>query len=215
VVRRQLFVVGAFAMANTMSVIFINGCTSSGKTSIARKLQERLSGFWLTSGIDHAIAMAPLSMHHHPDGFSFDTDDRGEVRLNFGPLGWGLLLAHQRAAAAMSGGGAGVILDEVMVVPGLLDSWLTALAGHDVWMIGLHCDLPELERREIARGDRRIGQARGQFDLVHHGMRYDLELDTTNRSADDLASAIAHFIEASLGPVAFSVMTEMRAGKMH
>lgn len=198
-------------MGAHMSVIFLNGCTSSGKTSVARALQERLPGFWLTSGIDHAIAMAPLSLHHHPDGFYFDQDERQAVRLNFGPRGWGLLLAHQRAAAAMSAGGAGLILDEVLVVPGLLDAWISSLAGHDVWMVGLHCDLEELERRETVRGDRRPGQARGQFGEVHRGVRYDIELDTGVKSAEDAASEIALFIEAAMGPVAFSVMAEMRA----
>jgi chloramphenicol 3-O phosphotransferase len=204
-----------FSNGNHMSVIFLNGCTSSGKSSVARALQERLPGFWLTSGIDHAIAMAPQSMHHHPDGFYFDEDERQQVRLNFGPVGWGLLLAHQRASAAMSAGGAGLILDEVLVVPGLLDAWLTALAGHDVWMVGLHCELAELERRELARGDRRPGQARGQFGEVHRGVRYDMELDTGLKTVDEAADEIALFVEASMGPVAFSVMSEMRAGHRH
>lgn len=194
-----------------MSVIFLNGCTSAGKTSVARALQAQLPGLWLTSGIDHAIAMAPLSFHHHPNGFHFDEDGQGQVRLNFGPLGWGMLLAHQRAAAAIVSGGAGLILDEVLVVPGLLDTWLKALAGHDVWMIGLHCDLAELERREQVRGDRRTGQAAGQFGKVHAGIRYDLELDSTRTAPEDIATQIAHFIEASHGPQAFAVMKEMRA----
>jgi chloramphenicol 3-O phosphotransferase len=192
-----------------MSVIFLNGCTSAGKSSVARALQARLSGFWLTTGIDHAIAMAPASLHHHHDGFSFDIDESGEVRLNFGPLGWGLLLAHQRAAAGISAGGADLILDEVLVVPGLLDCWLNALAGQEVWMIGLHCDLPELERREQARGDRRIGQARGQYAKVHAGVHYDLELDTGLTSPQDAAGQIAGWI-ATRPPMAFDLMAQDR-----
>ncbi|HEY1933129.1 MAG TPA: hypothetical protein VGG99_14035 [Acetobacteraceae bacterium] len=40
-----------------------------------------------------------------------------------------------------------------------------------------------LEARERQRGDRSIGLARRQYDRVHKGMRYDLEVDTGTASA--------------------------------
>ena len=56
--------------------------------------------------------------------------------------------------------------------------WQEHLAGLDLFTVGVHCELAELERREKARGDRMIGQARRQFEHVHDEMRYDLEIDT-------------------------------------
>jgi chloramphenicol 3-O phosphotransferase len=49
----------------------------------------------------------------------------------------------------------------------------------DLRMVGLFASLAVLEARERARGDRQIGLARWQFDRVHQGIVYDLELDTT------------------------------------
>ena len=193
-----------------MTVIFINGCTSAGKSGLARALQVSLPGLWLATGIDHAIATAPPRLHHNPDGFWFDHDEEGLVRLSFGADGLALLAAHRRAVAAMCADGTGVILDEVLVFPGMLDSWLDALIGHEVWMVGIFCDLPELERREVARGDRRIGQARGQFAKVHIGVQYDIELDSTTRSAETLAQQVIESIADLAQPRAFDAMRQSR-----
>lgn len=81
-----------------MTMIFLNGCTSAGKTSIARALQAALDPPFLRYGIDDAFAMLPLHLHNHADGFFFDRDSRGLVRLNHGALGRTLLRAHRRVA---------------------------------------------------------------------------------------------------------------------
>ncbi len=173
-----------------MAVIFINGCTSAGKTSIARILQEMLDPPHLRLGIDDAFAMLPRKLHNHPDGFFFDTDDRGLVRLNHGPFGLAMLKAHARMVAALAAQGIGVIADEVVLEDDLRADWAQVLHGLDVFAVGVHCALPELERREMARGDRLIGQARGQMDLVHRGMNYALEIDSTNAAPEALAREI-------------------------
>jgi chloramphenicol 3-O phosphotransferase len=47
-----------------------------------------------------------------------------------------------------------------------------------------------IERREQARGDRTLGLARWQYDKVHAGMAYDLELDTSDATPEALAGQI-------------------------
>ena len=47
-----------------------------------------------------------------------------------------------------------------------------------------------VERREKARGDRTLGLARWQYDKVHGGMSYDLELDTSVATPEALAGLI-------------------------
>lgn len=177
-----------------MTVIVLNGCTSAGKTSIAIALQECLVAPHLRLGIDDAFAMLPRRLHDHPDGFFFDRDDRGLVRLKQGVFGEAVLLAHRRTAAEMAADGLDLILDEVLLDDATRHDWIARLPAADTVWVGIHCDLPELERRERERGDRILGQARGQFDLVHAGMRYDLEVDTTcvppARSAAVIADAL-------------------------
>ena len=176
-----------------MDVIFLNGCTSAGKSSIARLLQTRLATPHLRTGIDDAFALLPDHLHNHPEGFSFDRCEQGQVRLNFGPFGLATLKAHNRAAAAMARSGVPVILDEVILTDELRADWHACLQGLSVFFVGVHCDLEVLERREIARGDRVIGQARGQYEIVHRGLVYDLELDTT---LTETSACVAQILEA-------------------
>lgn len=42
-----------------MNVIFLNGPSSSGKTCLARELQEQLSDYYLYFGVDAFITMMP------------------------------------------------------------------------------------------------------------------------------------------------------------
>lgn len=173
-----------------MSVVFLNGCTSAGKSSIAKAVQAQLDRPFLRTGIDDAFAMLPAHLHNHPDGFFFDWNQSGLVRLNFGAFGLATLKSHIHAAAAIAQRGVDLILDEVILTADLRDAWVEHLNGLDVMLVGVRCDLQELERREIERGDRVIGQARGQYDIVHADMCYDIEIDTTRIATGDAAASI-------------------------
>ncbi|UYH55516.1 chloramphenicol phosphotransferase CPT family protein [Qipengyuania sp. SS22] len=179
-----------------MTLIFLNGATSSGKTTLARELQDRLDSPHLLTGIDDAFAMLPRHLHNHRDGFYFDRDRRQKVRLNFGEFGLATLKAHHRAVAAMAKSGIDLICDEVILTDKLRQDWMTVLAGLDVIFIGVHCSLNELQRRESARGDRVIGQAEGQIDVVHDGMAYDIQVKTTVLPAQGVADQIVREIAA-------------------
>jgi chloramphenicol 3-O phosphotransferase len=73
-----------------------------------------------------------------------------------------------------------LIFDHIIESKAWLDHLLQLLSEIDVFMVALHCSLPELERREIQRGNRRIGEARSDFQTVHSSMSYDLELNSEN-----------------------------------
>lgn len=179
-----------------MGIIFLNGCTSAGKSRIALALQELLPEPYLLTGIDDAFAMLPQRMHNHADGFFFDRNADGLIHLNFGTYGRATLKAHQAAAAATAGSGVNLILDEVVLSRDLMEGWRLALRDLKVFWVGILCDLAELERREIARGDRIPGQARGQFDIVHQHMQYDLEIDSTSRTPIDCARQIVEALRS-------------------
>lgn len=183
-----------------MSVIFLNGCTSAGKSSVAKSVQDQLSAPFLLTGIDDAFSMLPANLHNNPDGFIFDRDRDGRVRLNFGSFGLATLKAHIRSVAAIARTGMNLILDEVVLTDDLRKEWVEHLSGTDVMLVGVRCDLEELERREIERGDRVIGQARGQYDIVHADMCYDLEIDTTSITTKDAAKIVVEaFLQNSHG----------------
>lgn len=67
------------------------------------------------------------------------------------------------------------------------------LAKLDVFFVGVHCPLPELERREKERGDRRIGEARTDFETIHEFAEYDFEVSGTAPSDVNVSSVIARW----------------------
>jgi chloramphenicol 3-O phosphotransferase len=83
------------------------------------------------------------------------------------------------------------------------------LAPFDVFSVGVHCPLPELERRERHRGDRRLGDARRDFHAVHRFTEYDLGIDATQPLEDNVARLITAW-QARSRPTAFERMAAHR-----
>lgn len=73
--------------------------------------------------------------------------------------------------------------------PGI-DEYQTLLSSFDFYKVGVFASLETLEMRERQRGDRLIGLARWQFERVHSGMSYDLEVHTDRQSPAEIAEAI-------------------------
>ena len=57
--------------------------------------------------------------------------------------------------------------------------------------VGVRCDPKISVGREIARGDRVSGMAALQAEVVHTGVVYDIEVDTSHTESLDCARAIA------------------------
>jgi chloramphenicol 3-O phosphotransferase len=97
----------------------------------------------------------------------------------------------------MARAGAHVILDEVFLGGSASPQrWEDALASLPVLWVGVRCDREVAVARELARGDRTIGMAASQADLVHDGVRYDLEVDTSQAEALTVARVIAAQVRA-------------------
>ncbi|MGC5342377.1 chloramphenicol phosphotransferase CPT [Streptomyces sp. DT24] len=174
------------------TVIVLNGGSSSGKTGIARCLQAVLPEPWLALGTDTLVDAMPASMQASDAGIEFAPD--GEVVV--GPEFRTLEAAWIAGVAAMVHAGARIIVDEVFL--GGADSqrrWQEALRDLRVLWVGVRCDSAVATGREVARGDRIIGMAAAQADLVHQGVAYDLEVDTTRAESMECARAIAAHVE--------------------
>ena len=68
------------------------------------------------------------------------------------------------------------------------------LAGLTVLWVGVRCDPDIAAGREIARGDRVVGMAVSQAEIVHRGVGYDVEVDTSHTESLDCARAIAAYV---------------------
>lgn len=174
--------------AVTIRVIILNGGSSSGKSGIARCLQWVLPDPWLTLGVDTLIEAMPTSSPTSATGIEVAPD--GEVIV--GPEFRAVEAAWMTGIAAMARAGARVILDEVFLGGAASQNrWKNALAGLPMLWVGVRCDSAIAAGREIARGDRIIGMAAIQAELVHEGVTYDLEVDTSHAGALECARIIA------------------------
>ncbi|HEX8729513.1 MAG TPA: AAA family ATPase [Ktedonobacterales bacterium] len=169
-------------------IILLNGGSSSGKTSIAIDLQELLPTTWLRFSIDDLVEALPASLFTRSEGLTFG--ENGEVRP--GPEFQRLEAAWMQGIAAMARAGASIIIDDVFLSGvAARDRWRTSLAGLSVLWVGVRCAPQVAAAREQARQDRNSGMAAAQAQIVHVGMQYDLEVDTTFASPRDCAERIA------------------------
>jgi chloramphenicol 3-O phosphotransferase len=183
------------------AVIILNGGSSSGKSRIARRLQDVLPGAWLTFGADTLVDALPAAMRGSGGGENDGADDAGGGEgISFGADGSvstgeefrRLDIAWAQGIAAMARAGARIVVDEIFLGgPASQERWRSALTGLDVLWVGVRCDPGVAAARESARGDRATGMARSQAGLVHRGVVYDLEVDTSRTDMAECARTIA------------------------
>ena len=75
--------------------------------------------------------------------------------------------------------------------------------------VGIYRPLEELERREKARGDRKPGQARIQFEQVHAQALYDVKVDTSMLSPDACAARVVSYMQSEHDISAFAQLREL------
>lgn len=172
-------------------VIVLNGGSSSGKTGIARCLQAIFSRPWLRLGVDDLVDALPPSVLGSASGIAFGKQGEVSVGGDFSAA----QLAWLAGVAAMAQAGARVIYDDVLLGGGASQERLGAsLAGLDILWVGVRCDPETAAGREVARGDRVGGMAASQATMVHEGVSYDLEVDTTHTESLVCARQIASHV---------------------
>ncbi len=167
------------------TVIFINGASSSGKTSIVRALQSMLDTPFLDMGIDRFIFMLPKRYLDRPlwDDVLGKADRPGAV-------GRVLFSGMHHAIAAAARAGVNVIADHVLVEQAWVEECARLFVDLPAYLIGIQCPLDVLEQRERQRKDRTLGQARIQYPLIHKFTLYDLEVDTSRLGPEQCAARI-------------------------
>jgi len=169
-------------------VIVLNGGSSSGKTGIRRCLQAILPTPWIALGVDDLIKSLPPSLTASGSGIALGQQGEVDVGAGFREIE----AAWTAGVAAMARAGARVIIDDVFL-GGAASQARTRehLDGLEVVWVGVHCDAETAAGREYARGDRTVGMAASQAEIVHKGVVYDIEVDTAKTEALDCARAIA------------------------
>lgn len=200
-------------------IILLNGASSSGKTSIAKNLQEILDEPYFHINIDLILDMAPkklLAVDPKPNdsatnGFYWVTQMNKHERYlqaKTGDIGVKMVNSIYSFVREIINNKVNIIIDDVFIDKNRLKTNLNSIGGNLVYLIGVHCSLEQLESREKLRKNRRVGEARGQAKYVHSGVTYDLNVDTSINSTSECAAKIANYLFDNKDPQAFKLLLE-------
>lgn len=184
-----------------IQIIYINGPTSSGKSTLIRALQNALEKPFLAIGIDSVIAMMPNKYNDwhtskHTQGFSWQPayDEHGDIvsyTIETGPFGEKMVQTLKDIVIVLAKLGHYLIIDDVSFGDLQVDKWRQALREFKVLWVGITAPLEILEEREKKRGDRKLLSCRWQADRVHRGVAYDLIFDTHMQTTDEIIEVIS------------------------
>lgn len=191
----------------SIQIIYINGPSSSGKTTLAHALQQALDQPFLHIGIDKVIGMMPDKMNNWEakgksvPGFSWkrSVDPAGyrTHEIQAGPFGLQMVKALKEMVVTLARMGQYVIVDDVAFGKRDLDLWRTYLKDFEVLWIGIQAPVEILEQRERDREDNRMwGSARDQHWKVHEDATYDLEFDTSRTPLKTIVNAILEVVNS-------------------
>ena len=178
-------------------IIFLNGTSSSGKTTIAKALQESLSDPYMHLSVDDFIGMYPQWLWGPQAG--------KEMYLHILPA---IISGIHGCVAALAYSGNNIILDHVLQEKEWLIECIDKWDGLDVLFVGVKCPIEIAEQREKVRGDRNIGTARYQFERVHVHELYDIEFDTSALTVEDCVARIIDKVEKNTALTAFDEIAE-------
>jgi chloramphenicol 3-O phosphotransferase len=189
------------------TIIILNGAPRSGKSSIARIIQEEFTGVWINLGVDAFMQMTPK---RYQPGIGLRP---GGERPDLEPLLPLLYAALYESIAAHAKLGLNVVADvghhDGHSKPlGIFNDCAARLLGLKVIMVGIRCDLATImQRRQAADPQRPNLYLRGTPDVpvpapvalwqtaVHQPGLYDLEVDTSMLDAALCAAAIRRYMD--------------------
>ena len=174
-------------------IIWLNGVSSSGKTTLTRALQKKLEEpyYWLAN--DTFCDMSPEKLW---DIDPLETEYQALSMLN-------------HTIKLFSDMGKNIIVDHVLISSqkgDLLKKSVELLHEYPVLFVHVTCSLDELRRREIERGDRNIGQAENQLTILNPQDTYDITVDTYENTTEECADKIIEMLGRKDGFSAFKIL---------
>jgi chloramphenicol 3-O phosphotransferase len=164
-------------------IILLNGVSSSGKSTLARGLSEYLPNY-LVLGLDDIGSLILKMRNNKKDPSTWSIIQHSNYKIHYKTY-----LFH-RLIKSISEYSFNIILDTVLDCEDDYNDFIDLFKGEDVLYVGVYCPIFELERRELERGDRNIGMAKEQLEVVHKNMVYDVEVDTYKNTIEECIQKI-------------------------
>lgn len=159
-------------------IVFLNGVTSSGKTSIVEALQERDDVFF------YVVAN---------DLFQEMVGDK-YLRQDYWKYLSQVILMMYRTAKLYSDMGKNVLIDGILVereeIKPHYQQLLEILADNPLDIVEVYCPLDICRQRNIDRGDRYEFQSEEQAVLMAENIQYRVRVDTSVHSPAECADII-------------------------
>lgn len=159
-------------------IIFLNGVTSSGKTSIVEALQERRDVFFYVVANDLFQEMV------------------GEQYLeeNYWKYLSEVIILMYHTAKLYSDLGKNVLIDGILVerdeIKPHYEKLMEIMKDSPFSIVEVYCPLDICRKRNIERGDRYESQSDEQAELMSKDIQYTMRVDTSKNSPAECAEQI-------------------------
>ena len=132
------------------------------------------------------------------------------ARIRSGEIDWltmrpAVFDGFHQCLPVLAEAGNNLIVEHIIENETWMSELVKLLTGLDVFFVGVHCPLPELERRELERGDRRVGETRQDYQIIHSFAEYDLEINSTQPNQTNV-STLVNAWKSRQSPSAFERM---------
>lgn len=160
-------------------IVFLNGVTSAGKTSIAEAIQERDEMFFYV--VSNDLFQKMIGGKH--------------LRENYWKyLGEAILMMYH-TAKMLSDMGKNVLIDGMLIeIEGITPHYqqmLEIFKDNPFDLIEVYCPLELCRKRNTIRGDRYEKQSDEQSELMAKNIKYTFRVDTALNSSAECADMIA------------------------
>ena len=163
-------------------IICLNGVTSSGKTSIAKEIQNISEQNYYHVSLDMFEQMANLKYR---------------IKAYYAEMNDCITVMYE-TIASFTRLGKNIILDTVLMdipeQPRVYERLAEICEGIPIFNIHIMCPIDECENRNIVRGDRRLGLSKWQNERMVN-IQYFFSIDTSNKSSEECARKILEQIE--------------------
>lgn len=159
-------------------IIFLNGVTSAGKTSIVEAIQDRDDVFF------HVVAN---DLFQEMVGEKF-------LRENYWKYLSEVIIMMYHTAKLFSDMGKNVLIDGILVerkeIRPHYQQLVDILKDNPLDIVEVYCPLDICRKRNIIRGDRYESQSEEQYELMAQNIKYSMRVDTSLYSSTECADMI-------------------------